>query len=187
MPKFYETKESGHRAEKYVREVIEKYTSHVFSNLRVDTLYTKSGTTEIDLIAAIADVILIVEVKNVAAIEGSVSDSTWRMYGLETGESYTALNVLTQNRIHVRSFKDAWFANRGEIPLVVSTVVVPNGCIVPEEIAQAGVITVQQFNTQLARMSSQVKEQSYGYALDFVIKSDNGYFVRTDFSGGRNG
>lgn len=187
MPRFFETKEAGYRAERAAREVLQRYSSHVYSNLRVDTLYTKNGTTEIDLIAAVADVILIVEVKNIAEISGSVVDNNWRLRGLETGEVYSALNVLTQNRIHVRSFKDAWFANRGELPVVISVVVVPNGCVVPDEIAECGVMTVQQFDYQLAKLSSGFKREKYGYALDFMLKGDNGYLERVDFVGGKYG
>lgn len=184
MARFGTTKYAGQRAEHMVKDALLRYTNHVHTNVRVDTLYTKSGTTEIDMVAAVADVILIVEVKNVSAIEGSIGSSTWVMYGAERGEPYSSLNVFTQNRIHVRSFKDAWFVSRAEFPPVISVVVVPNGCQIPEDIAAGGVLTVSEFSVQVAELCMGTVRAKYGYALDYEMGKNQGYFVREDFIGG---
>lgn len=185
MLHFSDTRVAGQRAEQEVREILKRHTKHVYSNVRVDTLYTKSGTTEIDLVAAIADMLLVVEVKNIAAIEGSVTEPFWYLTGLETGQRFSTLNVLTQNRIHVRSLKDAWFANRGDIPAAVGVVVVPNDCVIPRDIADGGVLTLQQFSKQIVGVST-LGRCKYGYVLDYMFKGDNTYLERADFVGGSN-
>lgn len=181
MLSYSKTQTSGNRAEALVSDTLKRYTKHVYKNVRVDTLYTKSGTTEIDVLAALADVLLVVEVKNVAQIDGNVGDMNWRFVGLETGEKYSALNVFTQNRIHVRSLKSAWFANRGEIPCVISTVVVPNDCVLTDELREAGILTMQEFAYQVSELAQIEPASTYGYALDFVVKQDGGYISRKDF------
>lgn len=187
MLKFRDTVSAGSRAEKSVYDALRQYTRHVYRNCRVDTLYTKNGVTEIDIIAAVADVILIVEVKNVKSIDGSVSAPFWTMDGAETGLHYSALNVLTQNRIHVRSFKDAWVAKQGKFPAVISVVVVPNGCVIPEDIQAAGVLTVGDFSVQLASLCADGLHPKYGYQLDYIVGSDGRYVERSDFVGGQHG
>ena len=184
MARFGTTKYAGQRAEQMVKDVLARYTRHVHTNVRVDTLFTKNGTTEIDIVAAVADVLLVVEVKNISAIEGTVGSTTWVMYGAERREPYTALNVFTQNRIHVRSFKDAWFVNRAEFPPVISVVVVPNGCQIPEDISANGVLTVSEFSVQVAELCMESTRAKYGYALDYEMGKNNGYFAREDFVGG---
>lgn len=185
MLHFSDTRSAGQRAEQEVREILKRYTKHIYSNIRIDTLYTKSGTTEVDLVAAIADILLVIEVKNISAIEGSIVEPFWYLTGLETGQRFSALNVLTQNRIHVRSLKDAWFANRGELPPVLSVVVVPNDCIIPQDIAEGGVLTLQQFSKQIAAISN-LERCNYGYVLDYLFRGDNAYLERADFIGGSN-
>lgn len=185
MPRFNDTKFIGQKAEQAVRDVLSRYTKYIYTNIRVDTLFTKTGLTEIDIIAAVADVILVVEVKNINSITGSVGDTAWVLQGAERGEEYSALNILTQNRVHVRSLKDAWFANRGEFPDVLSVVVVPNGCFVPDEIAACGVMDMSTFSVQVAELSmAYTGVPKYGYSLDFVLGGDNVHLVRKDFIGG---
>lgn len=188
MARFIDTKYAGMRAEETVKDVLSKYTKYIYTNLRVDTLLTKNGFTEIDIIAAVSDVLLVVEVKNVKRITGSVKDPMWVLQGAERGEEYTALNVLTQNRIHVRSLKDAWFINRGEFPVVISVVVVPNICEIPDELQECGIMTVSDFSVQVARLCADSESTpKYGYSLQFVVGSDSAYLYRKDFTGGSDG
>lgn len=189
MAKFSDTVRAGTRAENEVYNVARRYTRHVYRNCRIDTLYNKVGNTEIDILAAIADVLLIIEVKNVRSITGSLSQHYWHLEGLETGQEYSTLNIFTQNRIHCRSLKDAWFVHRKEFPTVLSVVVVPNGCQVPAELRAGGVLEVKQFDLQLAALYRQYvgPRAKYGYALDFLLGEDNAVLVRPDFTGGTNG
>lgn len=180
MPKFYETVGAGARAEEEVYNVLRRYTRHVYRNCRVETLFTKTGDTEMDIVAAVADVILIAEVKNVRLIEGTPVMHYWTMEGRETGQRYSSLNVFTQNRIHVRSLKDAWLVNRRYFPTVISVVVVPNGCRVPQELRDAGVLEVTQFAEQLAQMASR-EAPLYGYELSYLFGSDESVLRRPDF------
>ena len=179
--RFSDTFAAGKRAEQEVIEVLKKHTKHVYSNVRVDTLLTKSGVTEIDVLAAIADILLVVEVKNVKRIEGAVSHSYWNLTGFEQGQAYSTLNVFTQNRIHVRSLKDAWQSLRQITPTVVSVVVVPNGCDISPTLAEFGILTVQQFAEQVAEMAYSSEKAKYGYALDYILLNGNNIIERPDF------
>lgn len=181
MARYGTTRYAGQRAEKIVESVLRRYTDHVHTNIRVDTLFTQSGFTEIDILAAVSDVLLVVEVKNVSLITGSPSDVTWVLRGAESNEDYTTLNVFTQNRIHVRSLKDAWFSRMLEFPVVISIVVVPNGAVVDSELALNGILTVSEFNLQVAKLCADNPKQKYGYALDYLLSSSPGHLYRPDF------
>ena len=176
------TRDAGSRAEDEVFSIIKKYTKHSHKNVRVDTRYTKSGNTEIDVLAAIADVLLVVEVKNVRRISGEVSSNFWRMEGLDAGQSYSTLNTFTQNRIHVRSLKDAWYEKVGEYPTCISVVVVPNCCVIDcDEVANSGVLTVREFSEQLSELVRNVSCTTipkYGYTLDYFVDSGCGHIRR---------
>lgn len=188
MARFIDTKYAGMRAEETVKDVLSKYTKYIYSNIRVDTLFTKNGFTEIDIIAAVSDVLLVVEVKNIKKIIGSADEAVWVLQGAERGEEYTTLNVLTQNRIHVRSLKDAWCANRGEFPVVISVIVVPNICEVPNELQECGVLTVSDFSVQVAKLCAGYSSApKYGYSLQFILGADSAYLYRKDFTGGSDG
>lgn len=173
----------GQTAEQSVYQVLRQYTKHVYTNVRVDTLLTKKRDTEIDILAALADILLVVEVKNISAVEGTLDSEYWKLTGFEAGQSYSHLNVFTQNRIHVRSLKDAWLAKYKEIPAVVSVVVVPNGCSIPQEIADVGVLDVQTFGIQIAEIAAHKIAPKYGYALDFTLAKDKHWIIRSDFEG----
>ena len=45
MARFSDTKYAGMRAEETVKEVLSQYTKYIYSNIRVDTLFTKNGFT----------------------------------------------------------------------------------------------------------------------------------------------
>lgn len=173
MPKYYETRRAGDRAEATVRDFLHRYADAVYNNVRLPTLYTNSGETEIDLLAVLRDVLLVVEVKNIREIQGSVLNSYWTLTGYEAGGSYQTLNVLTQNRIHVRALKRLWYEVRQEFPLVLSVVVVPAGCIIPEDIHAAGVMCIDEFLEQLADLYKSVSKspRTYEYSLGYVLSS----------------
>lgn len=182
--RFSETKKAGVRAEQEVVSLLKRHTKFVYSNVRVDTLLTKSGDTEIDVIAAIGDCILVVEVKHIQAVEGGPFDNYWDMIGLSSGEHYKALSPLTQNRIHVRSLKDAWYAVRKEWPKIVSLVVVPDVCEITEGNRRAGMLHMSEFTEKLYSLSKTAPSPVYGYKLEFIFKQDDGHMHRSDLKGG---
>lgn len=172
MLNFSDTWGAGKRAEEVVRDHILRYTDASFSNVRFPSLYTQGGETEIDILTAVRDVLLVIEVKNVRSITGSVLDSFWEMEGMETGERYTALNVLTQNRIHIRALKNYWFRLRKEFPCVLSVVVTPSHCEIPEELNNAGVLPADEFMEQLMHLrSTGTGKGSLKYELTYVVNS----------------
>lgn len=183
LPTFREAKVAGTRFEAACREVFSRYTRHVKWSTRVDTAYTQSGFTEIDLLVAVADVLLVVEAKNIRSIRGSLSDAHWVLEGAEGGEAYRALNIFTQNRIHARSLKNAWFQKRAELLVSLPLIIVPDGCVMEAEVEQAGIFYFSQLDEQLRGLTNGwgAKPAKYGYALDFLVPSDNFYLKRDDF------
>lgn len=182
--KFSETKGAGGRAEQEVVSLLKRHTKFVYSNVRVDTLLTKSGDTEIDVVAAIGDCILVIEVKHIQGTRGSVMDDYWDMVGLSAGEPYKALSPITQNRIHIRSLKDAWYASRKEWPKVVSLVLVPDVCEISEAQRTAGMLHMSEFTSKLYTLSKTAPSPVYGYKLEFIFKQDEGHMRRSDLKGG---
>ena len=185
MIRFAETQGAGQRAENEVSKVLERFTSYVYRNVVVDTLYTKSGHTEIDIMAAVGDSILVIEVKNISAIHGRDSEMFWTLIGLETAEKYNTLNILVQNRIHVRALKDAWYKERQQFPKIQSFVVVPNSCSIPNDVEEAGVYTVDQFSKAIAQLSvaQKINPPKYAYALEFLVSKNKGHIIRDDLGG----
>lgn len=184
MPRFHETIASGQRAEDHVYESISRYTNSIYRNVVVDSIYTSSGTTEIDIIAALANVIFIFEVKNVRKIEGTYSDNFWKMIGWETGVSYPTINTFNQNRIHVRSLRNLWKQRTPNVPPLVSIIVVPDGCEMPPSIRDKGIITLSELEKQLISFVSKYginKRPEHSYALDFLVGKDNVRLRRNDF------
>ena len=184
MAKFWQTIGSGSRAEKEVIDIVRRYTQYVYSNVRIPTLYTESAETELDIIAAIDNFILVIEVKNVRRIEGDPLSSYWKMFGEEYGDGYSNINVLTQNRLHVKAFKDAWRVSGRKTPPVLSVVVTPNDCEIPQSLRDFGVITVGELSLQLSELVTEEKYVAvpkFGYALDFIIDSETNRIARKDF------
>ena len=170
--RFFETVQSGKRAEQVVIDTLKQYSKHTYNNIRIPTLYNQGGSTEVDVVSAIDDVIIVVEVKNIRSIVGSADDTFWKMRGFENGEEYSAINILMQNRIHVRALKNKWYELRGEFPPVVSLVVVPNSCEIPQSLEDAGIETVEGFLLALQDVvSSGGQIPQLGYALDFFVGS----------------
>ena len=184
MLKYNQTKGAGGRAESGVVDILKRYSDTVFTNLRVDTLLTRKGDTEIDIIAAVGDAIVIVEVKNIREIDGSISDNFWKMTGATTGEVYNALSPLVQNRIHVRSFKNAWYAKYRKWPKVVHYVLVPNSCRRNSDHKRAGVITISEFEEVMDRLSRKAFVPTYSGSLELAINKNDLRFRRSDIKGG---
>ena len=185
MPTFRETKAAGGRAENQVFDVVSKYTNSVYRNIVVDSVYTSNGRTEIDVIAAIADVIFIFEVKNIRSIEGNYSDNTWTLRGRETGTSYPSLNIFNQNRIHLRSLRNLWAQKSDFVPPLASVVIVPNDCVVPDELARCGILTLHELDEQLLEMVRDYgigNRPAWNYNLDYLMSGSNCRLRRNDFA-----
>lgn len=186
MLKFEDTQAAGRRAETEVVDILRRFTSYVYSNVVIDTLHTKSGHTEVDVIAAISDYIVVVEVKNIASISGNPNDLFWTLEGRETFEKYSTLNTFVQNRIHARALKDAWYKERGEFPKVKTFIVVPVGCDVPAEIKEDGVYTTTDFLNLIAKETRNNKSLSvptFAYSLEYLIQKTDRHIVREDLGG----
>ena len=179
MLKFNQTKDSGKRFESRVKSVVESYTKFVYTNVKIDTLFTQNGFTEVDVLAAFGDCLLVLEAKNVCSIQGSPSDMTWEMCGSVSAQDYTALNVFMQNRIHVKSLKDYWYVTNLEMPKVCSLVIVPDDCNVSDELRVA-TVTLSELNTQIAELHI-TGQPKYGYQLDYLISKGNNCLHRSDW------
>ena len=165
---FAKTSISGRSFEDDVAKLLRKYSRFVYQNVRIPSYYTKRGDTEIDILAAIGDVILVVELKNVKSIKGTVGEMMWTMQGYRQGDIYSTLNVFCQNRIHVRSLKNLWSRHHRSTPVIVPIVVTPNGCTVSSQLKEHGVLNLSQFDQQLISNFKQANSGGCGYSLAYI-------------------
>lgn len=153
MALYAQTRKSGTVFEDQVYNVIKDYTRSIWRNLRFETLLTVQGNTEVDILFCYKNLIFVVEAKNVSAIMGEYGAKYWQFIGSKGSSTevteYSALNVLTQNNLHVRSFKELYFAMYREWPTVVSLIVVPDACRVTSELAPI-IHTLSGFDRLLA-------------------------------------
>lgn len=165
---YAKTSISGKAFEEEVARLLRRYSRFVYQNVRIPSVYTKRGHTEIDILAAVGDVILVVELKNVSSIEGAVEGSMWDLTGFRQGESYKALNIFCQNRIHVRSLKNLWSKHQRNMPAIIPVVVTPNGCAVNNQLRDHGVLNVSQFDQQLISTFKHTNAHGCGYSLAYI-------------------
>ena len=95
-------------------------------------------------------------------------------------KEYSTLNTITQNNIHVRSFKDCFYAFFREWPTVVPIIVVPNDCTVSPDIADS-IFTIGQLDTFLAEASSWQVESTLHRRVASMIFKDGATILRPDF------
>lgn len=185
MTTYAQSRVSGTRFEDQLLSIIKKYTNKVWSNVRIETLLTVSGTTEVDLLVCIADIVLLIEAKNVAMILGDYADRYWTFTGSRArcrdDKEYTKLNVIMQNNIHVRSFKDCYFAYFQEWPLVLPVIVVPNDCKVSPGISKS-VYTASQLDDFLATEIATRQTSSLHRRLQAMMAIDDALLSRPDFT-----
>lgn len=184
MATLQQTFGSGSKFEQQIIQTISRYTPHIWHNIRIETLLTAQGTTEIDILFCYKNLIFIVEAKNVSSIFGDYNSRNWSFVGskapLKEVREYTRLNTITQNNIHVRSFKDCFFAYFGEWPTVIPVIVVPNDCTVSPDIANA-ITTVGQLDTLLAEASDWDVHLTMHRRLSSLLYSNNITVLRPDF------
>lgn len=184
MTSFKQTRNSGSKFEAELHGLISRYSRAIWRNIRVETLLTQNGLTEIDLLFCFKDLIFVVEAKNVSSIMGDYGERSWSFVGAtspgkETRE-YSSLNVITQNNIHVRSLKDLYFAYYGSWPAIVPCIVVPNGCRLGHELAST-VYTLGRFDQLLSDVSAVSVESKIQRKVAAIIPGDGSVIYRPDF------
>lgn len=184
MATLQQTRGSGSKFEQQLTNVISKYTRHIWRNIRIETLLTASGTTEVDIIFCYKNMVFIVEAKNAASIFGDYNSRNWSFVGskapLKEVKEYSTLNTITQNNIHVRSFKDCFYAYFKTWPVVVPVIIVPNGCTVSPDIADS-IFTVSQLDDFLAEASSWEIESTLHRRVSSLLSGDGSIIRRPDF------
>ena len=184
MPLLQWTMNSGTRFEDMIVQTISRYSRHIYRNIRVETLLTKNGTTEIDILFCHLDMVYVVESKNVASLIGDYNDKAWSFIGSKSASQevrdYSSLNVITQNNIHVRSFKDIFYATFGEWPTVIPIIVVPNDCKVSPDIA-GHICTLSQLDEYLVSTSSNSVESKIHRRVAALIPGNGVTLQRDDF------
>ena len=175
---------SGSKFEDQVITVVRKYSRALWRNVRIETLLTQNGTTEMDILFCLQDVVFILEAKNVSSIMGNYDSKNWAFIGStsptrETRE-YTHLNTITQNNIHVRSFKDLFYSEYQEWPAVVACIVVPNGCRLSPELT-GSIYTLSQLDSLLARVAECDSNAKVQRRVAALILGDGVTVQRRDF------
>lgn len=180
---------SGGYFENSVAKLVSRYTMDIWHNVRMETLLTESGNTELDIVFCYGGMVFILELKRVRRIDGNYRDSRWTMYGWNSKDDdsgrYFAQNVIEQNNIHTRSLIDLYFAEFRAYPNVCSIVIVPNDCQLPLEL-QHDVFTVHDLdiflNAQQKRNDIQLVAR-----MSYLLGGDAGIKRRMDFVNKRNG
>lgn len=179
MANFTNSFKSGHRLEVDVRATLERYSRYVYTNVDVPTLHTEKGYTEIDILAWVGNVFLVVESKNVAAITGDIKENT-AIFNSFSGSQYHSLSPLTQNRIHQFSLSDRYSKRYGVWPNILPCVVVPSNCVVNGTISEdPSIIRFQDLASEvdaLAKVKPQDREA--GIKLAVLIEEWKGMKLR---------
>lgn len=184
MTTLQQTMRSGSRFEEELVRTISKYTQNIWRNVRIETLLTQNGTTEMDILFCYRDMVFIIEAKNVAAVFGGYYDSVWSFVGASTphkeSKTYSKLNVVTQNNIHARSFKDLFYSYFRTWPVVVPAVVVPNNCKVAEDLESA-VFTAEDLELALIQIGHDKVHETVQRRVASIISGDGVTVMRPDF------
>lgn len=175
---------SGGHFETEVVSMIQRYTSAVWRNIRIETLLTQTGTTEMDVVFYKGGLVYILELKRVRRIVGDYARSRWTMYGWngrvdETSE-YTAMNVIEQNNIHARSLADLYYAEFRCFPTILPIVIVPNNCAVPSDLKD-DIFTVQDLEDFMQTNRTKGRED-VAFRLALLMDSHVEVVRRCDFT-----
>lgn len=177
------SRRSGSHFESLVVDIVKQYTQSVWRNIRIETLLTQTGNTELDIVFYNRGIVYVLELKRVRRIIGEYSSRRWTMYGWsdhvdETSE-YTAPNVIEQNNIHARSLMDLYFSEFRCFPRILPIIIVPDDCIVPPGL-RGDVFTVQELDEFLLHNHAP-GNQSVAYRLAFLMNAAEGFAHRGDF------
>lgn len=157
---------SGADVEHTVASILRKYNFPLWCNVRIPTMFTRNGTTETDIVFTDGERIFVVECKNVQTISGKYNDEEWTLTGASKGTPYTALNVMVQCNLHQHAFTDAYFEEYGEFPNIDAVIVVPNQCVISDDIREY-IYTIEEFSSHIRNLPS-----AYGklrYKIDALI------------------
>lgn len=185
MASLYYTMKSGKKFEDRVFNLISQYTNTIWRNVRIETLLTKQGTTELDILFTYKDCAYIVECKNISSVYGNYWDPTWSFVGAshpgKAEVEYRSMSVLVQNNIHMRSFKDLFYSYFREWPLAASFIVVPNDCEICGSIREA-ISTLSEFDSYLASVQEGPIPTSINRRVASLFSGDSITAERPDFS-----
>lgn len=175
---------SGDTFEEEVLSVLKRYTDSVWHNIKIETLLTQQGYTELDIVFCHAELIYVLELKRVSEIKGAYGDSKWLMRGwknrnLETNE-YWAMNVIEQNNIHCRSLSDLYHSEFRHFPTIVPVVVVPNDCTFPEELS--GQVYHLEDLEEYVRSLNRGVDKYMGYRVSYLLGDNSHVVPRKDFA-----
>lgn len=184
MATLQQTMTSGFQFEDEITRVVQGYTQSIWRNIRIETLLTANGTTEMDLLFCFKDIVFIVEAKRAASIIGEYGSRNWSFVGSHASQKevkeYSALNTITQNNIHARSFKDIFYAYFKEWPVVIPIIVVPNNCVVSHDISGA-IYTLAQLDEFLSQVSGWSVDAKVHRKVAALLRGNGITVTRPDF------
>lgn len=179
-----QTFESGSSFEEKLCTMIRKYTKDVWRNIRIETLLTASGTTEIDILCCYKNFIFVIEAKNVISLIGDYDDVDWGFVGSKASSlehrEYTALSVITQNNIHIRSLQDLMYAQYKTWYNMIPIIIVPDNCETSSSI-QNVVFTASQLEELFVQCSTLKVEPKVQRLFAALIEGDGCTVNRPDF------
>lgn len=181
MSYFRQSFVSGKRFEDEIYEVLKENSKDVWRNVRVETLLTSTGFSEIDLLCCYKGIVMTIEAKNISRVQGDYCDYDWTLTGFsDNGQSYRKLSVFTQNNIHIRSLQDAYYLRYNEWLNIVPIIVVPDSCEIDERL-KAGIFNL--FDLRKFFYSNGVPDGSSTVqrALAAMIDTDGNKILRSDF------
>lgn len=178
------TRSSGTNFENELLDLLKLYTKNIWKNVLIDTYLTAQGSTEVDIIFCINDVVFIVEAKNVSSISGNYCDNYWSFVGSKNTTSamreYTSLNTITQNQIHARSFKDAYYSFFKEWPRVIPLIIVPNDCKLSDDLLDS-VFSISDLSKFCSDIVVQNTSSKLHRRVSSMINSEN-RIIRPEFN-----
>ena len=159
MANLKKTMRAGHANEADLVSIIKTLTPHVWTNVRLRTLHTEKGNTEIDIIFYFRGCVHLVETKRILEINGEYQQYKWKLRA-RSGE-FRTLNILTQSRLHAKVFCDRYFDKYRSYPILRSRAVVPDGVLMSDSI-KGEVLTFSEYYRWLCSLP-EIGDMSYKY------------------------
>lgn len=169
---FSNSSQSGERFEHQVCAVV-KSNPFRFTNFRIQTFETESGTTEIDLLFCMGETIYVIETKNYASIRPCGDPNYWEVKGPSCQDviGYSQLSAAVQNRLHMKCLATALFLGTGKTYTIKSAVVVPNDCQVSPNLS-GNIMTLQEFSNFYSSLACAKHSEAFD-AICGLFSSDN--------------
>lgn len=161
--------ESGKRLEDEIERICRQHTRYVETNVLVPTLHTEHGYTEVDVLIAIGNVIITIESKNIAKLDGDVTEDILK-FTSGNDASYKSLSPFTQNRIHQFSIIDEYAKEYKRWPTVIPATVLPTECEVSSNLRNEPSLTfLNELSPALASIAKTSVVPKYGAELFSLI------------------